>query len=156
MIGHFTGLYDLIRYPSWPEGIFEYQPDPITPLTFIRPDGHWITLDQPFQTDLASTPRCVWWVYGLAPQDLERPALAHDWLYTQHHAGHDIYGFKESNRVLQEACRAEGWSRLLSWTVRTACDVFGMPIWDRVETGGLLPHLHPHNVAAVSVSARRK
>lgn len=149
----FNGLYDLIRYPSWPVGIFEYQPDPITPLTFIRPDGRWITLAYPFQTDLASTPRIVWPIYGLAPQDLEQGSLIHDALFMMHHAGNELYGFYETNKVLQEACLASGYSRPMAWAIRKCCDWFGKGIWNNNKPPVI--YQKPHGVKPESVSARK-
>jgi hypothetical protein len=103
----------------------------LEPLVFTRPDGLTIALPERFLTDLASTPRVVWPIHGLAPADMERPSLAHDWLYVSHHRGVGILGFSESNRVLQEACLCEGYSRPMAWAVRRACDLFGRGIWNR-------------------------
>lgn len=149
----FTGSYDLIRYPSWPPGIFEYQPEPGNPLTFTRPDGRVIVLAYAFQTDLASTPRILWPIYGLAPFDMERPALVHDALFEIHHAGHELYGFRESNLVLQEACRVEGYSRPMAWSIRKACDWFGYGIWSNNKPQEV--YSKPHGVKPESVSARK-
>ena len=131
--GAFSGDYDLRRYPGMPVGIFWYEPNEFDPLKFARPGGGTVTLAERFLTDLASTPRIVWPVHGLAPQDMERPSLVHDWLYTAHHQGRDVYDFRESNRVLQEACLTEGYSRPMAWSIRVACDLFGRSIWDRKE-----------------------
>ncbi len=149
----FTGSYDLLRYPTWPHGIFEYQPESGNPLTFTRPDGRKVVLPYSFQTDLASTPRIIWPVYGLAPFDMERPALIHDALFEMHHAGVELYGFEESNRVLQEACRVEGYSRPMAWAIRRACDLFGWGIWND-DTPPVVCS-KPHGVKPESVSARK-
>jgi len=47
-----------------------------------RVDGAVIHVPAGFRTDLASIPRCLWWIPGYAPMELgsEGP-IAHDWLY---------------------------------------------------------------------------
>lgn len=125
--GTFTGGYTLRRIKR---GLYLYIPDKGDPLTFTRPNGERIAIaEMILTTDLGSTPRLVWWIPGLAPNDLERPSIVHDALYERHHAG-GKENFAEANLILGEACRAEGYSRFLSWLVRRCCDWFGRRIWN--------------------------
>ena len=57
------------------------------------------------------------------------PPYLHDWLWELHIAGTPITGFFDSNRILEEAIRSLGWSRLLAHLVRRAVDLFGWPLW---------------------------
>lgn len=128
MIGRFEGGYTLRRIKR---GLYLYIPDPSSPLTFVRPNGERIEIEEAvLTTDLGSTPRCVWWVPGLAPNDIERPAIIHDAIYERHHAGLPTYSFAEANLILGEAARAEGYSRFMAWLVRRCCDWFGRGIWN--------------------------
>ena len=111
-------------------GLWRYIPNHDNPLTFIRPDGKKLVLTEPFETDLASTPRAVWWMPGLAPTDMLPAALVHDWLYQRHHDGREVLGFEESNRCLEEMCLAQGYDRCEAFAIREACDLFGRPVWD--------------------------
>lgn len=127
-VGRFENSYMLRRIKR---GLWLYVPDAGLPLTFVRPSGERIEITEVvLTTDLGSTPRIAWWIPGLAPNDIERPAIVHDAIYERHHAGIPGYGFAEANLILAEACRAEGYSRLMSWFVRRMCDWFGRPIWN--------------------------
>lgn len=131
-IGEFTGFYYL-----QPTGanMFRYIPDH-PPLTFTRHDGTRLVLDETFDTDLGSTPRELWSIHGFAPQDMLPAAILHDWLYGLHHAGKDILGFEESNRVLEEALLSQRppfieYTRAEAYVCRAVCDSrLGRAIWD--------------------------
>lgn len=122
----FTGRYALeeSRYRRW-----LYVPDPTAPLTFTRPNGERIVLDEVVEVDGMTTPRLVWWMPGLGPWDAPKPSILHDVLYEWHRAGKSPYGFLETNKILAEACRSEGQSKWKAWLMRRACDVFGYPVW---------------------------
>ncbi len=126
-IGSFSGGYTLRRVNV---GEYLYRPDPI-PLAFTRPNGQQIVVDEMLgTTDLGSTPRIIWWIPGLSPNDIERPAIVHDFLYLRHHAGLPTPTFQECNRILAEACIAEGYSRSMAWLIRVMADAFGREWWD--------------------------
>jgi hypothetical protein len=128
---YFHGSYQLaeIGYRLW-----RYIPDPDGPLTFTTRDGRVIVIDSEFETDGATVPRVFWSLPGLDPMDWPRGAILHDWLWERHHAGQPVAGFFESNRILQEAVIALGWSRLLACVVRRAIDLFGWAIWVKPES----------------------
>jgi hypothetical protein len=124
--GTFHGSYSLVEigYRLW-----RYIPDPDDLLTYTTSDGHAIRIDAEFETDGATVPRFLWSLPGLDPMDWPRAAILHDWLWELHIAGHPITGFFDSNRILEEAILALGWSRLLAFLVRHAVDLFGWPLW---------------------------
>lgn len=127
-VGTFTGGYTLRRVGR---GEYQYIPDPGDPLTFTRPDGMPVAVSKMFgTTDLGSVPRIFWWIPGLAPNDMERASIVHDALYLDHKAGLDVFGFRESNRVLGEALVAEGYAPWKAWVLRKVCDWFGRRVWD--------------------------
>lgn len=126
-VGRFLGGYTLRRLRR---GLYLYIPDQ-APLTFERPNGQWIVVSEHLMTtDLGSVPRWLWWLPGLAPNDLERPSIVHDALYDRHKLGDDRIGFTEANQVLYEACIAEGYGHSMAWAIREACNRFGRPVWD--------------------------
>jgi hypothetical protein len=126
-IGSFSGVCRTVRLRR---GVWRYDPVPDRPLTFTRPSGEKVVVDEKaLTTDRATIPRIFWW--WLAPNDIEQASVVHDAIYERHHRGVDSHGFREANRILAEGCRAEGCSRLTCWLVRKACDWFGGRIWRR-------------------------
>lgn len=125
----FAGHYSL-RFIK--PGVWVYLPEESTPLSYTRPNGDVITMDDPqLVTDKGSTPRFLWCLPGFAPSDMERPSIVHDALWDRHHAGDDRYTMRETNQILYEALIDEGYSRWKASILRWGCNVFGSRLWNR-------------------------
>lgn len=115
---------------------YRYDPDPVFWMGYIDSKDRTFSLNEPFETDLASTPRLTWVIPGFEPDRFGKSALVHDYLYHRHHQGKDILGFKESNALLEEMVITEGGSRWLAWGYRVACDIGAGWAWNR-SVGGM-------------------
>lgn len=130
--GTFAGVLPLTQVGS---DLFEYTPNPAAPLSFTRANGFRIVLDQPFRTDLASTPKFVQELPGLGKTEMGPAAVVHDWLFQVHHLGRDLLGFAAANRCLEEMLLSLAppyrvYCRWEALAVREACDLWGKNVWD--------------------------
>jgi hypothetical protein len=100
-----------------------------------RVDGHWWCIPGPWDFDMASVPRCLWW--AIAPFELgTRGPFCHDQLYRcggnlprGRMAPHRKYTRAETDRLFLELMAAEGvirWRRVLAYV---AVRAFGWKAW---------------------------
>ena len=94
----------------------------LRPLIAIDPDDPCLTIIAPcgFETDFASIPKRL---RGWIDNDeswLVRPAVLHDWLYSEGRLPR-----ARCDRILYRAALAEGAPRLAAWTVWAAVRLFG-------------------------------
>lgn len=68
-------------------------------LSYITKSGDTITVPEKFITDLASTPRILWWF--LSPWDIARAAVIHDFMYCRS----ETYSRKLADSVFLEAMK---------------------------------------------------
>ena len=101
---------------------------------------HRVTVPAGFETNMASSPRIMWWIVG--PYDLGPAALVHDWLYHTRGAcqawnGSEWVDTKVARRnadwiMRQLMARQEGlvtwWRRKPSWWLIRR---FGLGNWTR-------------------------
>jgi hypothetical protein len=92
--------------------------------------GNLIDVTIGFQTDFASVPRLLWWVfppwgtYGNA-------AVIHDWLYwTQRIAGKEV-AHEDADRIFDEAMGVLNVDRVTRWCLFHAVLWFGGAAWLR-------------------------
>jgi hypothetical protein len=133
-IGHFIGEYTL-HEPGDGDGIkaddFLLVANKLEPFAFVDTDGKVIiTIDESFITDGATTPwflQSVPWLrrYGR----IRRAAFCHDWAWTLHHLGRELFGFWKSNAMFYRACRVCGLSVFEAGTCWLAVTLFGWPMW---------------------------
>ena len=82
-----------------------------------------------FRTNLASIPRALWWIPGLAPVGrIERAAALHDWLYS---TTCDLPGITRAvaDAILEEGMRADGECWLIRELVWINVRLFGASHW---------------------------
>ena len=79
-------------------------------------NGHQVTIPEGFVFDLASIPRFLWWVPGLAPFELAvNGPLVHDWLYRS--GGRPAPGTTDPAPVTPfSRAQVDGWFRDLMAT----------------------------------------
>lgn len=95
--GSFTGL-PLLRW----KGPRSYELTLETPrFAFTRPSGNTIT-PGPMTTDGGTIPRLVWIFSDLDPWTYMPAYIIHDWCCLQHHQGHDVLSFEDTNSALAE------------------------------------------------------
>lgn len=97
----------------------------------------WITIPAGFVCDLASVPRILWWIPGLAPMEFGVPApLVHDWAYQ--HAGQltDIIQVnrKRADQLFRILARTEGNGTVRCAVAWAALRLFGWLAWRRLPT----------------------
>ena len=92
---------------------------------FIIPKG--------FITDLASIPRALWWIPGLAPFEIGPSGpIAHDAIY-QGLVGRDLgVDRRRADEILRVFCRCDGVGRIRSFVVWAAVRMFGWLAWRRM------------------------
>lgn len=126
--GYFVGDWSLHKADE--PGDFLCVPDREYAFAFVRPNGQEIEIDREFITDGASVPRMLRLTKWLDPYgSIFRAALFHDWLWVLRYTGENTIGFRESNRIMWEACEVcglKGWQRWLVWFGIT---VGGWPQW---------------------------
>lgn len=124
-------------YSTSPAGyhLDNYHPDPTEPLTFHSKAGQVIVIGERFETDGATVPRPFWSIPGLAPHDWPRAAILHDWLWELRYRSVPAIGFRESNRLLRQAIRCEGWPLVIAWLAWLGVTCFGWWFWYRGEIG---------------------
>lgn len=72
----------------------------LKPLSFKSQNtGLTINVPSGFESDLASSPRFVWWF--VAPWDIARSAVIHDYMY----ANQSLYTRKEADEIFLEAMK---------------------------------------------------
>ncbi len=94
----------------------------IRPLIAQDPDNPCLTIVVPcrFETDFASVPkRFRRWIDN-DEHWLVRPAVLHDWLYSE-----GIGTRAQADKILYRACLSEGSPRLAAWVVWAAVRAFG-------------------------------
>ena len=93
--------------------------------TFTIPEG--------FITDLASIPRPLWWIPGLAPFEIGASGpIAHDAIY-QGIVGRDLgVDRRRADEILRVFCRCDGVGRIRTFVVWAAVRVFGCWAWRRM------------------------
>jgi len=102
-MGLFVGVIDLQIIPGDPDDwIVAF------PFTYITNDNELIEVEAGLKTDLASTPRSIWWLYP--PFGLYTgAAIVHDQLYTE-----QTLERSKCDAILLEAMETEG----VSWITR--------------------------------------
>jgi hypothetical protein len=150
--GYFQGSFELVelinptpapslpwfvRFISWVLGgfgsptVFLFEPDPLQPLSYYDSTGRVFVIDEPFEFDGASTPRLFWIVPGLSPWDWTRASAFHDFWFYRHHAGREIVGLEDANRLLGEMCRTLGVSEWKIKIIVLAVNRFGRFWWSK-------------------------
>ncbi|MCP1500645.1 hypothetical protein J2Y86_005352 [Pseudomonas migulae] len=100
--------------------------DLVRPLFFVTANGRPVTVPAGYRTDLASVPRPVWW---LVPRDDElarRPAVVHDYIYTNLTRK---FTKAEADLVFYDALLEEGMPKPLAWLMYTAVRIGGRGNW---------------------------
>ena len=137
------------RFPDWPtlQGIRgernRYTVVEPYRASWMGPDSvmYRVTVPAGFETNMASSPRIVWWAIG--PYDLGPAALVHDWLY--HTRGRvevlnddgrwvgALVTRREADRIMRQLCGSHPklvtwWRRKLAWWFIRR---FGLGNWTR-------------------------
>ncbi len=118
------------------ENLWTYFPNKRNPLTLTRSNRQVLILNKQFDTDLASVPILLQNIPWLQRSGMAPACIFHDWLYQIHHTGKDIYSFKESNLVLEEALLGQAkpyktYTRYQAYTIRRTIDLFGSSVWNK-------------------------
>lgn len=118
-MGQFIGVIDLQIIPgeadTW-----------LVPFSFeyITDAKETISVNAGLKTDLASTPRSIWWL--LPPFGLYTgAAIVHDQLYTE-----QPYSRHHCDQILLEAMKAEGVSWITRWTIYSGVVMGGWYAWN--------------------------
>lgn len=94
-------------------------------LIYMTRGGETITVDQGFETDLASVPRLFWNIFPPAGIYLEA-AVVHDYMYE---GKYEVKDKKTADRIFREAMadlKVPKWKR---WVLWAAVRVGGRGIW---------------------------
>lgn len=122
--------YDLRGIPQTSLYIFELNPD--KPLTYRMPEGEGYQPDRHFRTDMASIPRILQWIPGLAKDSFRIPAIYHDCVYKLGFIwkdGNRLYlTRKEADQMLRDMIHAEG-GRILAWVYYLGVRIGGAGSW---------------------------
>lgn len=132
-VGTWTGRYTLTTTDVF--GLWLYEPDEYDPLTYTAANGRRYTLGLIMDTDGATIPRPFSIIPGLSKWDWPQAAILHDALWESRKAGKLRTSFWRSNRLLQEAIVALGWSRILAWLVFWLVTLLGWWFWIQGEQG---------------------
>lgn len=111
-------------------GEFLLVPDMYKGFGYVRPNGDKIEIDRPCIVDGASVPRCfrvAQWLDPVGP--MLKAALLHDYCWILRYTGENTIGFRESNRVMWEACKECGLKNWQRWLVWFAITVGGWWFW---------------------------
>jgi hypothetical protein len=98
----------------------------IKPLFYMSLSGHPVTVLAGYRTDLASVPRPVWWLVPRDDQQARRPAVMHDYIYTN--LTHR-FSKAEADRMFYDALLEEGMHKPLAWLMYTAVRIGGRGNW---------------------------
>lgn len=98
-------------------------------------DEGWVSIPAGFVSDLASVPRILWWIPGLAPMEFGAPApVLHDWAYQ--HAGWvgGPIGLsrRRADQLFRDLARADGNGRLRCWVAWAMLRMFGLLAWRKL------------------------
>ena len=92
----------------------------------VTVNGKDITVPAGYESDWASTPRAIWWLYPPTYAPAQRGAWLHDFIYTDLH---DEYSKESADKALAAAVRHDGGSafsaRMFYWATR----MFGQGGW---------------------------
>ena len=92
----------------------------------ITVDGNKIIVPAGYESDWASTPRFLWWLYPPTYPPAQRGAWLHDRIYTDLH---DEYSKDFADQALAAAVRADGGSAFAAKLFYWATSWFGQGGW---------------------------
>ena len=124
-MGQFIGDIDLRVIPGDPKNwLVPHEFD------YVCDSGEIIHVQQGLITDLASTPRIIWWVYP--PFGLYTgAAIVHDKLYTDQPWGTSDIARKKSDLILLEAMKVEQVSKITRGTIYSQVRMWGWVAWNQ-------------------------
>lgn len=100
----------------------------IRPLFYITAARRRVTVPVGYRTDLASVPRFAWRIVPRDHEDARRPAVVHDYIYTD--LTH-LYTKSEADRTFYEALLEEGMPKPLAWLMWCAVRIGGRGKWSK-------------------------
>lgn len=100
------------------------------PFVYISNSGARFTVQEDFETDLASIPRFLQWLPHLHPNGrCRRSAVLHDWLYARPQWNPQNLTRQQADEIFREALQAEGLSRRTATVYYWAVRLFGGRAW---------------------------
>jgi hypothetical protein len=100
-------------------------------------DEGWVSIPAGTVTDLASIPRILWWIPGLAPMDFGVPApVMHDWAYRRDgQLSDEIHvSRRRADELFRTLARAEGNGRLRCFVAWAMLRLFGWLAFRRLPS----------------------